>query len=95
MRIGRKINNRINIRRGPHPTDTMWVVCECASDQCEQLIQVTVDDYRQIREGDSYFLMIDGHESPGFERVIAREGIWLTVQRIGEPKRYVEEMDTS
>ncbi len=91
--LGRKINNRINLRMGPQQTGKMWVVCECTNSDCEELIQVTAEQYRQIRKGDSCFIVVVGHESPG-EHIVARDGSWLTVQKRGEAKRYAEKMDT-
>ncbi len=91
--LGRKINNRINLRMGPQQTRKMWLVCECTNSDCEEVIQVTADQYRQIRKGDSYFLVVVGHESPG-DHIVARDGSWLTVQKSGEGKRDAEKMDT-
>ncbi len=84
--LGRKVNDRNKRHTGPQPANKMWVVCECTDGDCEELIQITVDQYRQIRKGDSHFLVLVGHESRGLERIVARNGTWLTVQKTGEAK---------
>ncbi len=35
--LGRKINNRINLRMGPQLTRKMWLVCECTNSDCEEV----------------------------------------------------------
>ncbi len=93
--LGRQINNRIQRRANPASVDKIWVVCECADGDCPELIQVTVDQYRQIRAGDSYFLVVAGHQSSSLERIVARDGTRLTVQKTGKAKRYAQELALS
>jgi hypothetical protein len=92
--LGRKINDRIELRSGPDQANKTWVVCECSDGDCEVLIELTLEQYQRIRAADSHFVVVAGHESPDLERIVAREGKWLTVQKIGEARTHVEEMDT-
>ncbi len=92
--LGRKINNRIRRHAGPWQGNKICVVCECVDCDCEELIQVTVEQYQQIRKDDSVFLVVVGHQSPSVERIVGGEGKWLAIQKTGQGKRYAEELDT-
>lgn len=91
--LGRKINDLIRRRVGPEPDNKIRVVCECANSDCEELIELTVGQYEHLREGDSHFVVLAGHESASLERIVGGEGPWLMVQKTGEARVYVEEMD--
>jgi hypothetical protein len=93
--LGRKINDSIRRRVGPEPDNKIWVVCECADSDCDELIEMTVGQYEQMRDGESHFVVLVGHESPSLERIVGGEGPWLLVQKTGQARRYVEEMDDS
>ncbi len=92
--LGRQINNGIQRRANP-VAPTAGSSGECADGDCQELIQVTVDQYRQIRAGDSYFLVVAGHQSSSLERIVARDGTRLTVQKTGKAKRYAQELALS
>lgn len=91
--LGRKINNRIR-RRGPWQGNKICVVCECVDCDCEERIQMTVEQYQQIRKEGSVFLVVVGHQSPNVERIVGGEGKWLAIQKTGRGKRYAEKLDT-
>ena len=93
--LGREINDLIRRRVGPDPENKIWVVCECVDSDCDELIELTVGQYEHLRRSDSRFVVLVGHESPSLERIVGGEGPWLLVQKTGEARRYVEEMDGS
>lgn len=91
--LGRRINERINRRAIPGSGDNIWVVCECSNGDCEERIQMSLEDYESVRQADSCFIVCVGHESPELERVVGRGDSWLTVEKTGNAKRITRELE--
>jgi hypothetical protein len=46
--------------------------CECGRPECEELISMTVREYRHVRSDNDRFAVVPGHENDGIERVVER-----------------------
>ena len=55
-------------------------VCECPKLLCHQLIEVPLAVYAAVREGESDFLVVPGHEDDESEEVIQRNERFLIVR---------------
>jgi hypothetical protein len=56
-------------------------LCECADEACMGQIDLTLEDYREVRAHDDYFMMLTEHaRSPGEEVVERRDGYDITVK---------------
>ncbi|HEY6963220.1 MAG TPA: hypothetical protein VI408_15145 [Gaiellaceae bacterium] len=58
-------------------------VCECADPECAHRITADLDDYDEVREEPTHFLVAPGHEEPSIERVVARGGDYNVVEKVG------------
>ena len=81
--LGREINQRIEAHgNGEH----LLVICECADGDCQALIQMTPQQYRKIRHQVDAFVVKEGHESSGEDRVLDRCDSWLMVEKLEEAR---------
>lgn len=58
-------------------------VCECADLSCRELIEIPRALYRRIRRDATLFIIAPGHELPGVEEIVERDGRWLVVRSCG------------
>ena len=76
----RQVNESI-ARLTPTSVTVMHVVCECASEDCMHLLEVTPEQYEAVRAHPLRFIVTKGHELPEFERVVAEEDDYLVVEK--------------
>ena len=59
-----------------------WVrfVCECQSDECQEVLHVTLDEYARVRAHARWFLLVPGHEAPPRDRVVERHEHYVIVE---------------
>jgi hypothetical protein len=68
----RDVNERIaETAHRFHSTETQFV-CECADPECTERVPATLDEYEQVREDGTHFLLVPGHEDERVERVVER-----------------------
>jgi len=58
--------------------------CECADAECNEGIQLSIDDYTHLREDPRWFAVLPEHQRPDVERVVERHPHYWIVQKIGE-----------
>jgi hypothetical protein len=59
--------------------DRVPFLCECADEACMGRIDLSLDDYREVRAHEEYFVMLPDHRrSPGEEIVARRDGYHIT-----------------
>lgn len=62
-------------------------ICECADENCSEVVYLAFDTYEAIRQSPRQFFNITGHETPsveaGAERIIAVVGELTIVEKIG------------
>jgi len=61
-------------------------LCECAQVQCSQVIVLTPQEYRSVRETNRRFLVVPeaSHVSPDLEVVVERHERYWVVEKLGE-----------
>lgn len=72
-----------------HLTGTVPFVCECPLGECTQIVQMSIDDYEEIRSHDRRFFVAPGHEelavSSGAGVVTGKDaaGRYVLVDKVG------------
>ena len=77
-KLFREVNERIEqMQNGFSNADQHWV-CECGDETCFDKLTVSLDEYRDVRSRDDWFLIAPGHEKVEVERVVERrDGYWV------------------
>ena len=80
----REVNERVaqmhaGYHRGPDPE---WV-CECGDETCFERIVVPLDEYREIRSRENWFVIRPGHEKLDVEQIVRERGGYVVVEKYG------------
>jgi hypothetical protein len=61
-------------------------LCECAGENCTDPIQITLDDYEEMRRVPTHFAVAAGmdHVFPDIERIVAKRDRYFVVEKFGE-----------
>src|SRR5215218_7085903 len=87
-RENEKLFREVNERVAPmhagyeHGPDPEWV-CECGDETCFEKIVVTLDEYREVRSHDDWFVIKPGHEKRDVERIVREQDAFLVVEKDG------------
>jgi hypothetical protein len=94
--IFRQVNEQIgSLNRGfGAETPTMTVICECASGDCTERLEIPVADYEKVRADSRHFVVVPGHELPEFETVVDHNDRYDVVEKHeGAPAELAEKTD--
>jgi hypothetical protein len=80
--IFRHVNERIAETAEQSGAETPVFVCECADPDCQHRLEVPLDEYEDVRDDATRFIVAEGHEEPGYERVVRRRRGYAIVQKI-------------
>jgi hypothetical protein len=62
-------------------------VCECANEECSEIVRLTFDEYEAIRQHPRRFFNVSGHETAsveaGAERIVLVTGDLTVVEKLG------------
>ena len=90
----REVNEAIE--RGQWPGEEgerVGFVCECARLGCDQVIELTVGEYEQVRAHPRHFAIVKGHQVAG-EAVLVDSGSgWVVVEKGGRAGAAAEATD--
>ena len=90
----RDVNEGIERGQWPGEEDTpVGFRCECARLGCNQLIELTVREYEEIRAHPRRFVVIPGHELPEIETVIEATPGYVIVEKQDQAGAVAEEHD--
>ncbi|HKT43585.1 MAG TPA: hypothetical protein VJQ85_02220 [Gaiellaceae bacterium] len=64
-------------------TDYQLFVCECSNTGCAESLELTGAEYEQVRAHGAHFVVIPGHELEEVERVVAGNGRYAVVEKVG------------
>jgi hypothetical protein len=80
---GRRVNEAIE--RGTRGRGIAIFVCECGNLGCNATVEMSIDEYEEVRTGFERFLVLPGHEIEEIEDVVERHSSYLVVaKRDGE-----------
>ncbi|CAN5219135.1 hypothetical protein BH18ACT14_BH18ACT14_18680 [soil metagenome] len=89
----REVNERIEeIAETKFKSSHSEFFCECDDADCVELMELTVEEYEEIRFDPMRFVVKPGHELPDFERVFERESHYV-VEKIGDAGEVAERLD--
>jgi hypothetical protein len=87
----RKVNE--GMQAGRDPAGLMTFLCECGRLGCNQLIQLSREEYEAVRANPRWFATVAGHELPEVEVVVERAERYLVVEKRGPEAEIVEHTD--
>jgi hypothetical protein len=85
----RKVNE--GMEAGQDDSGLLSFVCECGRLKCTRLLQLTRDEYEDIRESPRRFAIVDGHEILEAEEIVERHDRYLVVEKSGDPEAEIVE----
>jgi hypothetical protein len=94
--IFRQVNEQIeSLNRGfGEDVPVMTVICECASGDCTERVQIPVSDYEKVRADPLRYIVVRGHELPEFESIVETgEGYDVVQKRAGAAAELAKETD--
>jgi len=68
-------------------------VCECGNADCDDVIQVKLSAYEEVRRDPCLFLLRPGHELPDVEDVVERNDLYVVVRKHDEVRDVVRATD--
>ena len=82
----RDINERLHtgLQQVRGATDTVGIVCECGNRECEETLELTVEEYESARKDSRRFVVVPGHIFPEAERVILESDRYHVLEKVGE-----------
>lgn len=90
----RQVNERINEvaarAEGDHSYDFL---CECADPGCTERITMTRDQYEEVRQSSTRFVLALGHVAPEIEHVVERQGDHVVIEKKGIAARVAAMLD--
>jgi hypothetical protein len=91
----RRVNERLEeVNQGFQViTDNARFVCECASIECAEQIELTLPEYEAVRRVATHFVIKPDHLLPDDERIVERHGEYLVVEKIGHAGERARQLD--
>ena len=77
----RDVNERIAETSERFDADDAEFMCECADPACAERLEVSLDEYEQVREDPTKFLLNPEHVRPDVEQVVGRRRGYAIVQK--------------
>lgn len=85
----RRANNEIAAQaRDIGGGDLAPFLCECADERCTQIVQLTLDEYEDVRSDDGRHLLLPGHALAPDERVREQSDRYWIAEKSGNGVRH-------
>ena len=95
--VARKVNQKLEDLNEAFSTfsGTFAIMCECGDAACSEQIQMSRDDYEQVRSEPTQFVVVRGHEVQTTEAVVDDRGSYCVVRKHeGAPAQLVRATDS-
>ena len=79
--VFRHVNERIAETAERFGSDQTEFVCECADVDCQDRLEVPLEEYEEVRTESTHFLVAEGHEKPRYERVVSKRRGYAIVEK--------------
>jgi hypothetical protein len=90
----RDVNERIAETSGRFSADEAEFMCECADPACAERLEVPLDEYEQVREEPTTFLIDPDHIEADVENIIRRRADYAVVRKVNSVvARVVRQLD--
>ena len=77
----REVNERIAETAERFEADSTKFVCECADPTCTHRVDASLEQYEEVREDGTRFLLVPGHEDERVEAVVRQVDGHAIVQK--------------
>lgn len=92
--VFREINEGIERGQWPGEEDSpIGFRCECARLGCNELVELSVREYEEVRSHPRRFVVLPGHERLDVETVVERHRGYLVVEKLDSAGELAEESD--
>jgi len=89
----RDVNEAIEAGRNQRAAKSGAFVCECGQLGCNQLVELTLEEYEAVRANPRTFFMLEGHDIPDVEDVVERHDGWIVAEKHPGEAAIAEELD--
>ena len=79
--VFRHVNERIAETAETFDSDESVFVCECADPDCQHRLEVSIETYEEVRNNSTHFIVAEGHEEAGYERVVEKRPGYAIVEK--------------
>jgi hypothetical protein len=80
----RDVNERIAESAQKLGSDSAEFICECDDRECTERIEITLQEYEQVRADATRFVLAEGHENTRVEHVIKRRPHHAIVEKFNQ-----------
>jgi hypothetical protein len=92
--VFRQINEGIERGQWPGEEDSpVGFRCECARLGCNELLELSVREYEDVRAHPRWFMVVPGHERLDVETVVERHPEYLVVEKLDQAGETAVEND--
>lgn len=88
--IFRKANEEMRAVADRLQHDFQAFMCECADINCDDIVPLSLDRYREVRADPAMFFVLPGHEDPELEQVVEEDNGFRIVEKIGAARDVAE-----
>jgi hypothetical protein len=74
-------------------TGTCAIACECADTRCIETLQISPDEYSEVRANPRHFAVLPGHIYPDVEQVVRTSGQYVVVEKMAKAAEMAELLD--
>jgi hypothetical protein len=74
-------------------TNVFDCICECSRAGCIERLEITSDEYEQVRAKGNRFAVSHGHQNASIEVVVETFPNYLVVEKVGEAGKVARETD--
>ena len=78
----RDVNERIAESTEHFDAEGTAFVCECADPNCTHRVSASLEEYEEVREDATTFLVVPGHEQGDIERVVSDRGRFRIIEKV-------------
>jgi len=79
----REVNEAIAKTAVKFDADEADFVCECADPGCAHRITADLEEYEAVRSDGTRFIIAEGHDASGIERVVEERSNFTVVEKFG------------
>jgi hypothetical protein len=95
-RIGEKEANRRRVNEMVRPVEPHWmtILCECGNPGCREQLVVSQEQYENVREDSTLFMLRPDHDIAATEKVVSKHvEFWIVRKDPGVPAELAQATD--
>lgn len=87
--VFRQVNERLEDLSERFGLSPLELICECSNVSCTSRIEMSHQQYEELRSDPTTFAVVSGHETLDVEEVVARHGSYDVVRKSADDARHV------